>query len=85
MKNGVKETVECALSELSRGISARIIAIAGEDLSERRLRHIGFEEDKEVEILHTGPFGRDPIAVRVDNVTLAIRRNDASLIKVKAA
>ncbi len=76
------------LSDLARGVCAKIVDIgndAQEALSEKRLRHIGFEEDKEVEILHTGPFGRDPIAVRVENVTLAIRRDDASLIKVKAA
>lgn len=77
------------LTQLGRRCCARIVSIGtGDDntqLSIRRLRQIGFEEDKEVEILHTGPFGRDPIAVRVDRMVLAIRRAEASLITVKAS
>ena len=39
-----------------------------------RLRHFGFDEGVSVEPLHLGPFGRDPLAVRVGRMTVAIRR-----------
>jgi ferrous iron transport protein A len=35
-----------------------------------------------VEILHEGAFGRDPIAVRVDHATVALRRREAMSILV---
>jgi ferrous iron transport protein A len=40
-----------------------------------RLRHFGFDEGVTVEPLHLGPFGRDPIAIRVGRMTVAIRRS----------
>jgi ferrous iron transport protein A len=50
-----------------------------------RLREIGFAEGLPVELLHQSPFGRDPIAVRVGGMTVALRRSEANLIKVKLA
>jgi len=52
---------------------------------ERRLLEMGFVEGARVEVLHEGPFGRDPIAVRVDDTTVALRRGDADMILVQAA
>ena len=49
---------------------------------ERRLLEMGFVEGAKVEILHEGPFGRDPLAVRVDDLTVALRRRDADVILV---
>lgn len=49
---------------------------------ESRLIELGFVEGARVEILHEGIVGRDPIAVRVDNVTIAIRRREAMAIIV---
>lgn len=49
---------------------------------ESRLIEMGFVEDARVEILHEGAFGRDPIAVRVNNATVAIRRREAMAILV---
>src|SRR5271154_4658231 len=49
---------------------------------ERRLIELGFIEGARVEVLHQGPFSRDPIAVRVDEATVALRRRDASAIMV---
>ena len=49
---------------------------------ERRLIELGFVEGAQVEVLHQGPFGGDPIAVRVDDATVAIRRRDATGIVV---
>ena len=49
---------------------------------ESRLIELGFVEGAKVEILHEGIVGRDPIAVRVDNVTIAVRRREAMAIIV---
>ena len=49
---------------------------------ESRLIEMGFVEGARVEILHEGMFGKDPIAVRVDDATVAIRRREAMAILV---
>ena len=49
---------------------------------ERRLLVLGFVEGARVEVLHEGPVGKDPIAVRVDNATIALRRREAMSILV---
>jgi ferrous iron transport protein A len=74
-----------SLDLLAMGTRARIAAIdwAGLDEGEaRRLRHFGFDEGVTVEPLHLGPFGRDPIAIRVGRMTVAIRRKHAGAIRV---
>ena len=50
-----------------------------------RLREMGFDEGLKVELLHQSPIGKDPIAVRVGTMTVALRRKDADLIKVALA
>ncbi|MCU0892299.1 MAG: ferrous iron transport protein A [Sandarakinorhabdus sp.] len=50
----------------------------------QRLCELGFDEGVDVEILHRAPFGGDPIAVRVGNMVVALRRDMASLIEVEA-
>jgi ferrous iron transport protein A len=49
---------------------------------ESRLIELGFVEGARVEVLHEGILGRDPIAVRVDNVTVAVRRREAMAVIV---
>ena len=49
---------------------------------ESRLIELGFVEGARVEVLHEGIVGGDPIAVRVQNVTIAIRRREAMAIIV---
>jgi len=49
---------------------------------ERRLLELGFVEGAEVEVLHEGPLGGDPIAVRVNDSTIALRRREAMAILV---
>jgi ferrous iron transport protein A len=50
---------------------------------ERRLIELGFVEGARVEVLHQGLFGRDPIAVRVNETTVALRRREAAAILVE--
>jgi ferrous iron transport protein A len=61
-------------------------AEAGSALSdlelESRLIELGFVEGARVEVLHEGIVGHDPIAVRVENVTIAVRRREAMAIIV---
>ena len=73
------------LDELNVGIRARVVSIDWESLERSeaaRLRHFGFDEDVMVEPLHLGPFGRDPLAIRVGRMTVAIRRSQARAVRV---
>ena len=49
----------------------------GVDELERRLLEFGFVEGAHVEVLHEGAIRRDPIAVRLDDMRVALRRRDA--------
>jgi ferrous iron transport protein A len=49
---------------------------------ESRLIELGFVEGARIEVLHEGIVGGDPIAVRVQNVTIAVRRREAMAIIV---
>jgi ferrous iron transport protein A len=81
-------TFATPLDQLEMGGRGRIQRIdwalldAGES---SRLKQFGFDEGVVVEPLHSGPFGRDPLAVRVGRMTVAIRRTHASAIQVVPA
>jgi ferrous iron transport protein A len=62
-------------------VSDAASALDGHEL-ESRLIELGFVEGARVEVLHEGIVGRDPIAVRVENVTIALRRREAMAIIV---
>ncbi|MET3663481.1 FeoA family protein [Caulobacter sp. 1776] len=64
------------------GVSGAAEAVAAEEL-ERRLLEMGFVEGATIEVLHEGLFGRDPIAVRVDDTRVALRRREAGAVTVK--
>jgi ferrous iron transport protein A len=49
---------------------------------ERRLLEMGFVEGARFELLHEGLIGRDPIAVRIEDLTVALRRREASAVLV---
>lgn len=71
-----------------RGRVSGLSEIAGSGIPwqelERRLLEMGFVEGAQVAVLHDGPIRRDPIAVRVDDATIAVRRADANAILVEA-
>lgn len=52
---------------------------------ERRLLEFGFVEGAHAEVLHEGLFGGDPIAVRLDDMRVALRRRDAHDVWVRVA
>jgi ferrous iron transport protein A len=87
-RNGARPQLPLGLAK--RGYSGVIQHLAagdaGSSLSaielESRLIELGFVEGARVEVLHEGIVRRDPIAVRVENVTIAVRRREAMAIIV---
>ena len=74
-----------SLDQLRVGVRASIASIDWTSLEHSeaaRLKHFGFDEGVIVEPLHLGPFGRDPLAIRVGRMTVAIRRNHARAVRV---
>lgn len=80
------------LGRAARGFRGTIVAIAEEEDQtglprgelQLRLTELGLTEGARVEILHQGIFRRDPIAVRVDGLTVALRRREAMVVWVDA-
>ena len=73
------------LDLLPLGRRAIVASIEWESLDDGeacRLKNFGFDDGISVEPLHLGPFGRDPLAVRVGRMTVAIRRIHARAIRV---
>ena len=75
------------LDDLPFNTEATIGAIDWSSLSERdgrRLRELGFDEGVAVEPLHGAGFvARDPLAVRIGRMTVAIRKAHARAIAVE--
>ena len=76
------------LDLLPIGSRARIVAVDWSALvaeEVRRLRALGIEEGAQVEVSSRGIFGcRDPIAVMVGRMTIALRRVHAAAMQVEA-
>ncbi len=70
-----------------RGVIVRVGDYASSDDHalelERRLLELGFVEGAQVELLHEGLFGRDPIAMKVDDMRVALRRHEAASLTVR--
>jgi ferrous iron transport protein A len=49
----------------------------GVDELQRRLLEFGFVEGARIELLHEGAIRHDPIAVKLDDMRIALRRRDA--------
>ena len=87
----IEEAILASLGSMRPGAKGRIAHFdvggekgTGESLADR-LREVGFAEDLEIEVLHQSPFGRDPIAVRVGKMTIALRRKEANIVMVHVA
>lgn len=55
----------------------------GVDELQRRLLEFGFVEGARIEVLHEGAIWRDPIAVRLDDMRVALRRREAHGVLVR--
>jgi ferrous iron transport protein A len=78
------------LSQARRGDRGVIVQVGGhchhkdhEVELERRLLELGFVEGARIELLHEGLFGRDPIAMKVDDMRVALRRHEAASLTIK--
>jgi ferrous iron transport protein A len=82
--------ISCRLDSLRRGQQGRVLSLDATsvpgplkpDELERRLIEFGFVEGARIEVLHEAFPGRDPIAVRVDDHTIALRRREARAVVV---
>lgn len=79
--------METTLDRLPLGRTARIIAIDWDvlDVAEgRRLRELGLLDGVELTALHRGGlFWRDPLAVAIGRMRIAIRARHAAAIRVE--
>ena len=79
------------LSSGRKGFAGVIVAVGASPTTgglggaeiERRLIEMGFVEDAPVEIVHEGLFGRDPIAIKLADRTVALRRREARAVLVR--
>lgn len=71
------------IRDLKRGEHASVTGfIDAEAPMVRELREIGFSEGDDIEILALGAFGRTPISVRLNRTIIALRSNEAAMIRV---
>ena len=84
-----KTDVTVRLSDCYRGWRGSIVGLAMPSSTalawaelERRLLEMGFVEGAHIEVRHEGPIGRDPIAIRLDDTLVALRRCDAGAVLV---
>jgi ferrous iron transport protein A len=75
------------LDLLEPGQAARITAVHWDVLVEeeaRRLRALGIDDGAKVRVAHRGVFGgRDPIALAIGRMTVAVRRAHAAAMEVE--
>lgn len=75
------------LDLLPIGQRARIVAVDWNQLVQeeaRRLRALGLDEGARVSVSHRGVFGgRDPIAVSIGRMIVAVRRAHAAAMEVE--
>jgi ferrous iron transport protein A len=91
MDTAASNTIPLVLGDAPRGFCGTIERLFVQEGSsslpavelESQLIEMGFVEGARVEILHEGAIRRDPIAVRVNNVTIALRRREAMAIVVR--
>lgn len=77
------------LDELATGAEARIAAVDWPALAEdeaKRLQALGIDSGAQIAVAHRGIlFGRDPLAIRIGSMTVALRRSHARAIAIEPA
>jgi ferrous iron transport protein A len=74
------------LSELDKGVAAQVESVEAKDAGDaiaRRLRDLGFVRGEPVRIVATGPFGAEPLLVHIGHTRFALRRAEASRVRVR--
>ena len=83
--NQSQQAMPLSLDQLPFRTPATVTGIDWPRLSEgdaRRLRNLGFDEGVRIEALHGAPFGKDPLAIRVGRMMVAMRRAQARAVSV---
>lgn len=76
-------TAAATLNQLKPGQVGRIARLTASDpVLLAKLREIGFSEGDEVELITFGPFGGQPIAVRLNRTLIALRKAEAEAIEI---
>ena len=71
------------LDQLEKGAVTRVTGFAeGRDELVVKLREIGFAESDEVELMHRGPLGGNPLCFRLNRTLIALRSDEARAIMV---
>jgi ferrous iron transport protein A len=71
------------LAELALGATAKVVAVVTADTDlELKLREVGFSEGDEVELIARGPFGGQPLAVRLNRTIIAVRLAEAGAVVI---
>ena len=74
------------LAGLKKGDRAQIAGISADDAAlALKLREMGFSEGDNVELVTMGPFGGQPLAVRLNRTLIAMRFAEAAAIAVVPA
>lgn len=70
------------LDQISRGSSARILDVTGDDTLAIRLMEMGLIEGEEIELIGAAPLG-DPLEFSVRGYRLSLRANEARRVIVE--
>ena len=76
-----------SLDALPRGARAVVVSVAfrgTDDPVARRLVELGFVPGEQVQMIAHGPFGGDPLAVRLGGTRFALRRAEAARVRLEA-
>ena len=74
------------LDQLTRGCSATVLDVLEQstrDAVAQRLRELGFVAGEAVRLVGAAPLGGDPLLVQVGYTRFALRRSEASRIRVQ--
>ena len=69
------------LTNLPRGVKAKVISVNGNNAVTKRLMEMGVVPGVSVRVIKSAPFG-DPLEIRVRGYHLAMRRSEADAIEV---
>ena len=72
---------EMNLTNLPIGVTAKVVAVNGNNAIAKRLMEMGVVPGVSVRVIKSAPFG-DPLEIRVRGYHLAMRKNEAAAIEV---
>lgn len=70
------------VADLLAGQCARVAAVDATPLLEAKLREIGFCEGDDIQLMARGPFGGQPLAVRLNRRIIAMRADEAAALVI---